>query len=295
MDIKNLNTLIQVAELGSFSRAGERLGYSQPTISVQIKQLEEELGVRLFDRIGHAIRLTGPGKEILGYAKEICRICGQMTLNSTGEDDRPTIIRLATADSLCGPLTGRVLPILRKQCPNISLKWMTAGTVDMFRMLDHNEADLVCTLDRHIYNTNYVVAREEKIGVHFVAAADHPLAKREVLTKRGLLGQDFLLTEKDMSYRGLLDEWMAEDSLEIKPVLESGSADLICKLVEQGHGISFLPDYVTESACRRGTIVRLDAEGFQPELWNQLLYHREKWVTRPMERVIEYLKIVSLS
>ena len=52
MELKNLNTFVQVAELGSFSRAAERLGYAQPTISVQIKQLEEELGLRLFDRIG---------------------------------------------------------------------------------------------------------------------------------------------------------------------------------------------------------------------------------------------------
>ena len=50
MDIKNLNTFIHVAELGSFSKAGERLGYSQPTISVQIRQLEQELGAVLFDR-----------------------------------------------------------------------------------------------------------------------------------------------------------------------------------------------------------------------------------------------------
>ncbi len=295
MDIKNLNTLIHVAELGSFSRAGERLGYSQPTVSVQIKQLEEELGVRLFDRIGHAIRLTGPGRDVLRYAQEICRICGEMSQNTAGNNERPTVIRLATADSLSGPLIQRVLPVLRERCPHISLKWMTAGTEDMFRMLDHNEADLVCTLDRHIYNTNYVVAREEKIGVHFVASATHPLAGRGLLTKRGLLGQDFLLTEKNMSYRGLLDEWMAEDSLEIKPILESGSADLICRLVEQGYGISFLPDYVTEEAWRSGRIVRLEAEGFQPELWKQLLYHREKWVTRSMERVIEHLKAITLA
>ena len=65
MDIKNLNTFIHVAELGSFSKAGERLGYSQPTVSVQIRQLEEELGAQLFDRVGHAVRLTEKGRELV--------------------------------------------------------------------------------------------------------------------------------------------------------------------------------------------------------------------------------------
>lgn len=295
MDIKNLNTLIHVAELGSFSKAGERLGYSQPTVSVQIKQLEEELGVRLFDRIGHAIRLTGPGREVLQYAQQICRICSQMTQNSAGEEDRPTVIRLATADSLSGPLISRGFDALRKAHPNISLKLITAGTTDMFRMLDHNEADLVCTLDRHIHNTNYIVAGEEKVGIHFVVAAGHPLAKRQKLTKRELLIQKFLLTEKDMSYRHLLDEWMAEDMLELRPILEIGSADLICRLVEKGQGMSFLPDYVTQAAWEQGRIVRLNAEGFEPELWKQLLYHREKWITPPIAQTIDCLKAVSLT
>ena len=66
MDIKSLNTFIHVAELGSFSRAGERLGYSQPTVSVQIRQA---LGIRLFDRIGHAVRLTEKGRDMLFYAQ----------------------------------------------------------------------------------------------------------------------------------------------------------------------------------------------------------------------------------
>ena len=75
MDIRNLTTFVHVAELGNFSRAAERLGYSQPTISVQIRQLEEELGFRLFDRIGHAVRLTDKGRDILAYAQQVCILC----------------------------------------------------------------------------------------------------------------------------------------------------------------------------------------------------------------------------
>ena len=72
MDIRNLTTFVHVAELGNFSRAAERLGYSQPTISVQIRQLEQELGFRLFDRIGHSVRLTDKGRDVLSYAQQVC-------------------------------------------------------------------------------------------------------------------------------------------------------------------------------------------------------------------------------
>ena len=93
MDIRNLTTFVHVAELGSFSRAAERLGYSQPTISVQIRQLEQELGFRLFDRIGHAVRLTDKGHQALRHAQQVCLLCQQMTLEE--DENKDVLIRLA--------------------------------------------------------------------------------------------------------------------------------------------------------------------------------------------------------
>jgi DNA-binding transcriptional LysR family regulator len=206
-----------------------------------------------------------------------------------GEEETAGLVRLATSDSLSACLLHEDFPRIRTRYPGVRLNVATAGTMELFRMLDRNEADMVCTLDSHIYDTNYVIASEEKIGVHFVASRENPLARKGVLTGEDLLSQDFLLTEKGMSYRRLLDEWLAKNSLEINPVLETGRVDLICELVEQGMGMAFLPDYATEAAVARGAVVRLDAEGFRPELWKQILYHREKWLTPAMEAVLELL------
>lgn len=294
MELRSLNTFIQVAESGSFSRAAEKLGYSQPTVSVQIKQLEEELGIRLFDRIGHTVRLTDQGRDTLIHAQRICHLCQELSQGAAPKSEMKSVIRLAMADSLASVLLKKGFSAFRKTHPNISIRLTTAGTTELLELLDHNEADIVCTLDSHTYNTNYVIANEEKIGVHFVVSAQNPLSKVGRLTKEDLLTQDFLLTEKGMSYRRLLDEWLAKDSVEIQPVLENGSADVICRLVEDGIGMSFLPDYVTEAGVQRGAIVRLEVEGFEPELWKQLLYHRDKWLSRPMESVIEYLSGIFL-
>ena len=294
MDLRNLNTFIQVAELGSFTRAAEKLGYAQPTISFQIRQLETELGVKLFERIGHTVKLTDDGRDALEYAQRICRMTEEMTMGPDRRGIAEGVIRLAMADSLCLPLIERGFADFRAKYPHVSLHVTTAGTDEMYRMLDHNEADLVCTLDSHIYNTNYVIADEEKVGVHFVAAKDHPLAGRKA-DVTDLLAQPFMLTEKGMSYERLLEERLAKESLEIRPALEIGSADMICRLVERGMGLSFLPDYVTEEAVRGGRIVRLDVPGFEVDLWKQLLYHRGKWMSLPMRAAIDHLSGISLS
>jgi len=289
MDIRNLTTFVHVAELGNFSRAAERLGYSQPTVSVQIRQLEQELGFRLFDRIGHSVRLTDKGRDTLAYAQQVCRLCEQMTYGNSESAEKESLIRVATSDSLSAPLLHECFPHIRKAYPHIHLELTTAGTEDLFSMLDHNDVDIVCTLDSHIYNTNYIIAGEKNIGVHFVVNTDSPLSDKEMLSKEDLIRQDMLLTEKGMSYRRLLDIWLAKNSLEVSPVLETGQADLICSLVEMGLGCSFLPDYITEDAVSRKTVKRLSAEGFYPELWKQILYHREKWVSHSMQAVLNIM------
>lgn len=294
MDLKFLNTFIQVAELGSFTKAGERLGYAQPTVSFQIKQLEQELGIQLFDRVGHTVRLTDKGRDVLTRAQQIQYMCDEMVTESAAPGEHRGCIRLATSDSLCAPLIGGGLAALRQKYPGISLQVTTAGTDHLFGLLDHNEADIVCTLDSHIYNTNYVIAEEERVGVHLICSVRNPLAKGK-LTLEKLVKQPFLLTEKGMSYRRMLDEMLAQHSLEVTPVLENGRADILAALVEQDMGVSFLPDFVTEGAVQRGTVKRLEIPGFKVELWKQLLYHRDKWVSPQMKVVLEQLSHVPLT
>ena len=290
MDLRALSIFIEVAERKSFTKAGEKLGYSQPTISFQIKQLEQELGVQLFDRIGHTVSLTDAGRDALTYAQQICRLAEEMAQGVSERSVPRGEVGLAMADSLCTPLIAGEFAAFRKACPKVSLKVMTAGTDGLFQMLDHNEADMVCTLDSHIYDTAYVIAGEERIDAHFIACASHPLARKDSVELQEILSEPFILTEKGMSYRRLLDEELAKRSMEIQPVLEMGSADLICRLVAEGVGMSFLPDYVTESAVDRGLIVRLPVKDIRVELWKQLLYRKDKWVTLPMLELIKFMK-----
>ena len=294
MDLRSLNIFIEVAELGSFTRAGEKLGYSQPTISFQIKQLEKEMGTQLFDRIGHTVTLTDTGRDVLNYAQQICRSCQEMLLSSTGHREPAGILRLGMADSLCQPLIASQFGRFRQTYPKVSLYVTTTDTTALLDKLDHNEVDMLCTMDDHVYDTNYVIADEEEIGVHFVASPAHPLAGLNRVEIRQLLEEPFLLTEKGMSYRRLMDEQLARSSLEIRPVLETGQADVICTLVGQNMGLSFLPDYVTEDMVRQGRLTRLNVPGLHVVVWKQLLYRREKWLSAPMGAMIDHLKTVRL-
>lgn len=101
MELRNLITFTHVAELGSFTKAAEQLGYSQSTISFQIKQLEEELGCLLFERINHSITLTERGRELVSYAHQVRALTDEFKESLTKDKELSGHIHIVTPDSIC--------------------------------------------------------------------------------------------------------------------------------------------------------------------------------------------------
>ena len=287
MEIRNLITFVHVAELNNFTKAAKLLGYSQSTVSFQIKQLEEELDCLLFERINHTISLTEKGQELLAYAQQISHLTEEFKQNLKNSQELSGHIHIVTPDSICEMMMSTNYPDFYQHYPNINLKFSTADTDDMFRILDHNEADVIFTLDSHVYQKDYIIAKEEQIITHFVTCS--PLADKKKLSIKDIVHEPFILTEKKLGYRRVFDEALAKMSLEIQPVLEIGRTDLITTSLENGVGISFLPDFVTEKKVTEGTLAYLDVVDFEIEIWKQLIYHRNKWISKPFEAFINYV------
>ena len=289
MELKNLITFIHVAELGSFTKAAEQLGYSQSTISFQIKQLEEELGCLLFERINHTITLTERGHELVSYAHQARALTEKFKESLTSDDQLSGHIHIATPDSVCDNMINANYVDLHRHYPKISIKITTADTFVMFDMLDRNEVDIIITLDSHSYNKDYVIAKEEPLAMHFVASANSEFAGRQNLKIKDILHEPFILTEYGQGYRRVFDKELAKKSLEITPVLEIGRTDIITTIVAQSNMISFLPDFVTKDMVQSGDLCYLDIRDMNVEIWKQLIHHKNKWISKSLKTVIDYI------
>lgn len=291
MELRNLISFVHVAELNSFSKAAEVLGYSQSTVSFQIKQLEKELDCLLFERINHTISLTDRGEELLKYAQRINSITEEFLENMTTKKELSGFIHFVSPDSVCEDMIlSNYLDFYRKY-PNVNLKFTNADTHAMFEMLDRNEADAIITLDNHVYQKDYVIAKEEHIKVHFVANAKSKFAQKKQLSIQDIADQPFILTEKNMGYRHFLDKELEKKSIEITPVLEIGRTDIIIKLLEANEDyISFLPYFTTEEKVKSGKLVYLEVCDMQTDIWKQLIYHKNKWISNSMKAFLDYVK-----
>jgi DNA-binding transcriptional LysR family regulator len=126
--------------------------------------------------------------------------------------------------------------------------------------------------------------------MHFVTSANSPFAKEKALSIHDIKDAPFVLTENGMGYRRILDKELAKKSIEISPMLEVGRTDIITTLLEEGDGISYLPDFVTEQKVKDGSLVYLNVEDINTDIWKQLIYHKNKWVSNCLHAFIEYVK-----
>ena len=290
MELRNLITFIHVAELGSFTKAAEQLGYSQSTISFQIKQLEDELDCLLFERINHTITLTERGHELVSYAHQVHTLTADFMENLKKEDECRGHIHIVTPDSVCEDMIYSRYIDFHNKYPNISIKFTTADTSVMFDMLDHNEADAIITLDSHSYRKDYIIAKEELLSMHFVANPKSKFAGKKNIKMQDIVNEPFVLTEYGQGYRRVFDKELAKKSLEITPVLEIGRTDIITHIISESDMISFLPDFVTREAIESGALCYLDVCDMKIDIWKQLIYHKNKWMSKTLKNIIEYIK-----
>ena len=292
MDTNVLKTFISVCEYSGFSAAAKKLGYTQSTVSSQIRQLERELDTVLFDRFYHKIVLTEDGVTALKYARNILESQKKMIEEIKQPERIEGTIRLAMSSSVCSRYFVDDFLRFREQFPDVCLIVSENVPGNMFDMLQKNEVDLVFTLDSHIYNSEYIICAEREESVHFITAADHPILRQENILLNTLRSEEFVLTESDMSYCKLLNQELAAQSIEIRPVLEIGNPLQICDIVQNSRLISFLPDFIFQDHVESGSLKTLDVDDCYVKVWTQLLIHRNKWRSPAMEAFIDFYKKV---
>ena len=122
MEIRNLVTFLKVTELNSFSKAAEALDYSQSAVTVQIQQLERELGVRLFDRIGKNVSITQYGKNFISYARDIVSAVARAQVFASEETELTGMVQVGTLNSLMTASFSDIVPAFHQRFPHVMMR-----------------------------------------------------------------------------------------------------------------------------------------------------------------------------
>ncbi len=295
MELREIQTFILAAQMKSFAKTAQTLGYSQAAVTIQIKNLEAELGIHLFDRIGKQTVLTHQGEIFYTYARSITRSLVEAKEAISEGENLNGVLTIGTIESICTSILPSILETYHALHPNVKINVTTDSPDILLDRMNKNTIDMVYLLDQSIYNQKWVKAMEEPEDIVFVCSSDHPCARKvlstgEPLSIEEILPESFILTEKNASYRHVLDHYLSLHNQEITPFLEIASTRFIIEQLYKNAGISFLPEFTVRNAVSAGHLCILPIKNFHMRVWRQILYHKDKWITREMDAFMTLAK-----
>ncbi len=279
VDTQHLVTFRHVAALGSFTRAAERLGFSQSTVSSQIAALEENLGVSLFDRTGRRVLLTEEGRRLETYAEEFRVLEERMRdLGRDGADLRGEL-RIAAGESVTVYRLGGVLAACRERFPALNLSLRNSQCPTMIEWVRQGEVDVAVLISQPIGHPDLAVEILAEEPMLFVGSGREDPARMVRALEEHRLEACLIHTEQGCSYRLFVENFLRERGVVPERTMEFWSMEAIKRCVENGLGISFLPRMVVREELASGRMRALPCPGLKERFVTQLVVRRREWIS----------------
>ena len=290
MELRNITTFLRVAELQNFTHAAQELGYSQSAVTVQIRQLETELGVPLFERIGRSVSLTAPGQAFLQQAGEIIKAAERARDAVRTAPEPEGTLRLGTMESLGASVVWRLIAGFHRQFPRVNVVVRTSTADGLLEMMRRNDVDFIYFVDEKQYSPDWEIPLCRPEETVFVTAPHSQLAARgEPIPLRELVTYPCVLTEAGESYRIPFERLLAEHDLVVAPILEIGSTEIVARMVRENVGYSVLPMYVASEYLKSGELVPFRVPEFKSNMYQHIIYHKNKWLTPQMKGFMQLI------
>ena len=283
-----LRLLLAVSREGSVSRAAQRLHLTQPTLSTQLRQLAEQVGLPLFERVGRKLHLTAAGRVVLDTAARVEQELEN--LDETLAELRGDVVgrlRLAVV-STAETFIPRLLGDFRRERPAVEVSLVVLNRDAVIRRLADNLDDLYI-MSRPPQAPPVVATPFLSNPLVVVAAAEHPLAGRETLQIEALAAEEFVLREPGSGTRQAAEHFFAAHGLALRPRLELGSNEAVKQAVAGGLGLSLLSAHALAHAVDEGIAV-LRVEGTPlPTQW-QVVYPAGKRLSPLASAFLAFLR-----
>ncbi len=286
MDLDQLHTFLEIIRLKSFSKAAQTCYRTQPAISAQVRQLEQELNTTLFERFGTKISLTVAGKIFAEHAEQILalRRKAQDCINELDRVPRGELV-IAANEATCIYVLPGVFSEFKKRFPNVQLLVDRSYGAAVVQAVLDNQADFGIT-QLPVQEKKLQAVNIHSDEIKLLVPANHRLTLRERINPKDLLGE-LLLLPKTGTTRARLNIWLDPIVEDLKISMELDSTEMIKRFVMAGLGLSFL----AASHCREEVETKkLACVSLGPELMMRrvgLIYRRDKALSKAALGFIE--------
>lgn len=280
MDLKYLNTFRAIVEEGGFSKAAEKLNYTQSTITFQIGQLEQELSTRLFEKIGRKMELTKAGERLLPYVDDVLRSVDQLRCFEEDLAECQGDVRVGVGETL---LCYRLPPILKefhRRAPKARLYLQSMNCRDIRNALLEGSLDLgVFYGDVGGFGSSLTTRTLGTYPLALVASPEMGRAFPDFITPDRALPLPLISNEPGCVFRQMFEGYLQARSIRLDHTIELWSIPTIKNLVMSDVGVSYLPRFTVEEELARGELVELPTALPDATVTAVCGHHKNKWLS----------------
>lgn len=275
MKIRHLRIFKVVCQEESITRASEKLYISQPAVSNAIIELENDLGIQLFDRISKKIYLNEEGKLFLAKINKLLDLYDDLE-ESAKLLDKKALIKVGSSITIANFILPKAILEFEKLYPNIRVKVMVANARDIEAMILKNEVDLGL-IEGAIYDSDLIKKAFSEYKLSVVCSPENKISLEKNLDINRVIKEKLLLREKGSSIRDVLDSTLLTQNLTIEPEWISINTQSLINAVKANLGITILPRVLVEEELERKQLLELKVEGLDLVNTNHFVFHKDKF------------------
>ena len=276
LGLGQLRAFHAVVAAGGVTRAAQRLAVTPPAISAQIRELERQTGIPLFERAGRSTKLTSAGETLADYARRIFTLVDDaeqaLTPDRAGARGR---LRVAASDTAAAYYLGPFWRALRRDHPHLRIDVTVHNSGAVAAQVVTRTADLGVLAEAAAPPELVLVPLVEDVLV-VVVAPDHPLAARRAIDLRDVAAHPMIVRERGSATRDLVEREMARRGLTLRIAMEIDSNEAIKRGVEAGLGVGVLSGAIVHREVRDGALRVVPFRGRAPQRVIHLAYHVER-------------------
>ncbi len=290
MELKYLATFKTIVEEGSFTAAAEKLHYTQSTITFQIDQLERELSVKLFEKVGRKMVLTYAGREFIPRVNEVLGAVGKLYYLNKDVSECEGELHVGVAETyLCYKLP-EILKVFVNKAPKARLFIHSMNCYEIRNQLIDGTLDVgVFYKDIGGCRDSLTIKPIESFDITLVASPDTKKRFSDFTTPNSHHKIPLIINEPNCIFRQIFEKYLKDNGIVLDHTIELGSIATIKSLVQNDVGVSFLPKFVVENEIRDGSLAEIETNIEHNKLTIVCGYHKNKWISPLMQLFLDCL------
>lgn len=290
MEIKYLQTFKTILETGSFQKAAARLNYAQSTVTMQMQLLEQELSVKLFEKIGRRMVLTQSGSDLLPFINTALEAVAQMENYGKRDSELTGTLCVAMPETLLNYRMQPVIERFRELAPNVRLSLQMQNCYVIREQIMDGGIDLGVHYDVGGYGSS-VIAKALSSYPLCLIASPKLLAQERDFVSSGQRKKVCLLTvDRKSVYHKRFDAYLTGAGIILDGEMEIESIETVKRCVASNLGVACLPRFTVERELKQGVLLELRTGPWDTQVETVCSWHKNKWITPAMELFIRLVK-----